>query len=80
MKDDMKKGLAAIIISKMKPKSEEEDMPSKDEDSSGLESAMEDFKNALEKDDVKAMAVAMKHFLSMCDDDEDEEGEEPSEE
>lgn len=62
--------LAAIIIGKAKPKADEDSKKDYEsgEDSERLEVAMEEFKDALDKKDMKAASAALKAFVMMCAD------------
>ena len=83
-----KKKRVAMIIAKLSPaKPTEDSAPEQHEDQEddsmamGLESAAEDIMAAISSKDPKSLAAAMKSFISMCGDYEEqpEESPEPSE-
>jgi NTP pyrophosphatase (non-canonical NTP hydrolase) len=86
MKDDSKKKIAALIIAKKIPSGESEmkeapkdeygDMTSYD---TGLMQAAEEILSAVEKKDAKMIKEALKSFMSMCTN-EEEDSERDSEE
>lgn len=73
MADDKNKKQATIILSSMKPKSEEQPTESP---ASEIDFVAEDILAAVEKKDAKALAEALRSFHSMCMDSESEESSE----
>tara|TARA_R110000868_G_scaffold119214_2_gene315864 strand:+ start:358 stop:591 length:234 start_codon:yes stop_codon:yes gene_type:complete len=63
------KKMASLIVVK-KPEESPKEAPSEDVDA-GLVAAMEEVIGAIEKKDAKAATVALKDFVSMCDQYED---------
>lgn len=74
MDDKKKKGLAAIIIAAGKPKVEKKEAEESEEvDESGLDAAAEEALAAIKSEDAEALKEALKDFVEICCNYEDEE-------
>ena len=66
--EEKKPGMAAMIVSKM-AKPEEKEV---ENESEGLDSAVEEILSAIESKNKEALKEALKSFIELCDEDSEE--------
>lgn len=63
---DKKSGIAAMIVSKMKPSAPEGEMSEGQEEESDYDMAAKDVMSAVESKDASMLGKALKSFYQMC--------------